>query len=337
MKIHRERGIALILVTFIVALASIIVVSVVQSTYLGSRMNAVVERSLTAEYLLKSTLNVAIALLQTDPDYQTDGFKDIWAKFADGLPIPPNLLGITDPSIRVALEIAPENRKLKFINLVNSSGIPDVRYRDMLVTLFRQPNLDFDNDKQVMKAGPLKGQFFDAEQTVAALIDYQDPDDVSYTATGFAQGIEANVKKGVFANKLIDRIPELYSVPGFTPTRIRKLSQFITIYDGGAININFADPELIYSLSPQIGPQEFAQIKGYRESDQGPFTASDGKMRAIIGDTLYNQIKPQFDYASKWFQIVGEVDYGPKAYFMRAIVYRQTPGTPLNISSLEFF
>lgn len=331
-------GVALILVTFIVALATIIVVNLTYSTYLGSRSNMVVERSLFAEYLLKSTVNLAEALIKADQDPNKDGPQDEWAKFSQGVPIPPELLGLTESNLRLEVEIAPENGKFPIKGLVPAgSSTPDLRVRDMLTRLFR--NLGFDNDQdEIVTSGPMKGKYFNSEQMVANLIDYMDPDNDSYSSPGYAQGIEASLPKDTFENRSPLRVAELGAVPGFTPNRMRKLETLVTTFDSSKININFAPPIVIQSLSDQIGEREVKQILDFRSSQDGPFQSGDGRVAQIINDAqVWQQLSTYIGYESRYFQVIAKADFGTKAYFLRSVVVRPNGTDDPYIYLLELF
>lgn len=334
-----QRGIALILVTFIIALATIVVVNLTYSTYLSARSNAVVERSLYAEYLLKSTVNLAIALIKADPDQNKDGPLDEWAKFANGIPLPPELLGLEEQNMTIEVEITPENQKFPVRTLINrATNAPDPAARDRIARLFQE--LGFDSDtKEVPQSGMFAGAFFDSKALVANLIDYMDPDSDSYQDPNFTAGIEANLPKDSFPNRVIDRVSELAGVPGFTPHRMQVLEPFLTANDDSRINVNFAPPQVLAALDPLIGSRQIEDIIEYRGSPQGPFSYSDGKFAQVINDsTLYNNISPIIGYNSRYFTIIAKVEFGTQAFFARALITRDggTNNAP-DIHSLEMF
>src|SRR5690606_1481215 len=133
--------------------ASIIVVNLAYSTDLSGRRNAIVERSLQAEYLLKSSANLARAFLEED-DTPEDSGKDGWGKFGNGIEVPPELLEISEPNLRLSLEIRPEDAKIKLSQILPiSSGDADPRWRGVILRLFR--SLGFDDDSsEVDMFGP---------------------------------------------------------------------------------------------------------------------------------------------------------------------------------------
>jgi len=339
---HGERGVALIIVIFIVALASIIVINLAYSTDMAGRINAMTERSLQAEYLLKSATSVARVLIKEDTSAE-DGPQDIWAKFSEGQPVPPEVLGINEPNLRAYLEIRPEDAKMRVNQILpNSTGQPDQRWRGVFVRLFR--SLGFDDDqKEVDTWGPRIGEHTDAEGLVGRLIDYMDADTESYSPGGIESELPSDQP---FPNKGITRLSELSQIPGFTPNRVRRLTPFMTAYGAGRVNINFAPALVIQALSEGITEDMAQRIISFRESEEGPFQFSTLKqsMTDIVGDEVYeNQsqtgisslITPGSDQT--YYQVLAKVDYGTATFFMRSILRRQGTGNLPILHSVELF
>ena len=68
-----QKGVALLLVVFILALATIIIVNLTYSTMISSQQNTNMQRATQAEYLLKSMESLAIVLLKNDMATNYDG------------------------------------------------------------------------------------------------------------------------------------------------------------------------------------------------------------------------------------------------------------------------
>lgn len=335
-RLNQNSGLALLLVLFIVALASIIVINLTYSTYLGSRISITAERSVQAEYLLKSALNFARALIKADQTDE-DSYRDDWGKFANGLTIPPDLLGIDTPdfaNIKIDLEIRTEGSKMNLKNLVPGSqdGQASAKWRDVLTRLFIA--LGFDNDADAESGVNSGGTAYKSHDMVANLIDYIDPDQEPYNIDDF-KGIE-NENSG-FSNSQITRMGELAAVPGFTAARIQKMTPFLSTKDKLQININLASRLLIKSLHEDLTDGEVDRIIEYRNSEEGPFKSA-GQVRDFIQDEqVYNEISSLITERSGWFQVLAKVDYGTSTYFMRAYISKTTLGQLPNIQSIEIF
>jgi type II secretory pathway component PulK len=216
----KERGVALIMVIFMIVITSALLVSLTDSTYISMRLNRAAEQRLKAEYILKSAVNVAQVLIKSDTTQYDDPSQDLWMKFMEGAEIPGELVGVTEPNVRVSLLIASEKGKIPLLSVVSASGA-DNTWRNVLRALFQ--NLGFDNEQktpaQSTDAAPTK--MHSSTEMVANLIDYLDTDKDSYSSSDFqAQGIEGDLPPGEeFRNDrtMESLASELGSIPGFTP------------------------------------------------------------------------------------------------------------------------
>lgn len=334
----KQQGIALLLVLFIVALATILVVSLSYSTYLSSRANLVTERSLQAEYLLKSTLNLSRVLIKNDKTSE-DSKRDPWGMFSEGHEVPASILGINEPGLKIELQIRPEETKLSVAKLVLGGSLGAPEWRDALVRLFQL--LNFDNDGEEVKSGPFQGKHFSSAELVANLIDYMDPDITSFDDPSFgARGIESDLPEGTFQNSPMTRIGELNAVPGFTPARVQKLLPFVTVV-GNRINLNLAPPIILKALDPAMGETEVERMNAFRDSDKGPFDSlnKDTELPNLIGSSTYNNIRTLVDVTCSYFEVIAKVDYGTASYYLRAVIAKtsSTAGALPDIESMELY
>ena len=331
-KYKESSGLALVLVMFIVALASIIVINLTYSTYLGSRIGATIERSVQGEYILKSALNFARVLIKTD-DSDEDSYKDFWGKFANGLIIPAELLDINVPNLRIELEIRPEGSKMNLKALIPSSpgAQPNVKWRGVLERLFI--SLGFDADEEQELYGPFEGKHFTSKEMVANLIDYVDDNEDAYDNDGFT-GIESEQTK--FPNNQITRVGELAAIPGFTAARVQLLMPFITTQDNNRININLAPKLLIKALHPDIDDTQADQIVSFRNADEGPIE-NIIKLKDFVTSATYDQIEELITVQSNRFQVLAKVDFGTSSYFLRAYLSKAGRNQLPVVQSLELF
>lgn len=332
---QKQSGLALILVIFLVALLSIAMLTLASATYMSSRLSRSVEKQFKAEFLLKSGLNVARAIIQSNKANGDPGKLESWGMFTDGTTVDAKLLGITDSDVNLSLEIRPEDSKLPLNKLRDlSGGSPTahnqfLKWRTIFVRLFQL--LKFDEDKQADIKGPFKGRVFTSEELVANLIDYMDPDNDSYAGEGgFARGIEGefNPDDRVFPEQggKMDRIDELSVIPGFTSDRIRRLSNHVTPVLETEIDINFASKAVLMALDTSLSPAQADQIIHYRE-EQGPFNSStySSELPKMLPD--FNTLSAAFiKNRSLVLQVITKVQFGDERYFLRAYV-RPSPGT----------
>lgn len=324
-----ERGLALVLVIFVVALTTILVVNLAYSTYLSSRSLGMVERQLQAEYMLKSLVNFSAGLIKEDSSPAVDAPQDPWGLFLDGQEIPASLLGITDPGIRIYLEINPTNSKLRVSTLKYSSGNPSSpkriladKCRDYFYRLFKI----LLNSPKLIEMEDHLGIFsrtFTIEDMVANLIDYIDQDQEPYNYAGFT-GIESPNLEHVFKNGSLQSKRELSRIPGFTPERLQVISPYLETKGEAQININTAGRTVIQALHEDFTPEIAAAIHAYIQNE-GPLRSVSSMVGRVEGYTseVNTYLSSLLVTKSNYFRVVAKVDYESQApYFLRALLIK---------------
>ncbi len=334
-----DRGLALLLVIFIIALASVLVINLTYSTTLGARLNARYVRAVQAEYLLKSVLNFARKMIVSELPGPDGAPQEMWLPFKNGAPLPLELVGVSEPNTRIELEIRPEDSMIRVSQFNVSSNVQ--RWGPVLYRLFVK--LGFDDDDEADQFGQFKGRAFKSEDLVGILIDYQDADKDSFTATSYARGLESELKENVFANSEMKNKNELRSLPGFTAKRLEKLMPYVTDQGSYKININTARSELVQALNQNIDDLMIERL--VEERTKEPFNRKgnyQARLQDIFGATIYNEIFSMITVESSRFRVIAKVDYGGQVlYYLRAVVFKQ-PGVGSGdalpeISSLELF
>ncbi len=338
---HSQRGVALILVIFIVTLASVLVINLAYSTYLGSRVSAGAQRAVQAEYLLKSTLSLAqILVAARNPNF--DSTQDFWAMFYEGVPIPIEYLGVNQPNLRLSLEIRPEDVNLNLHKLYDKTRSPaqTQKWIGIFTSFFKAMGFDDDFD-ETDQSGLFPKKHFKSQELAISLIEYQDEDTQSYPNGGY----EGDVKdaKDIFANTYIKSLTELSRIPGFTPTRVNKILPYITVNGIGDIHLNFVtglkglDPTVLQAIDPSITSTMIQQLHDIAVSKQPFESGVDSKFTSIIPRNLVDGVN--FTASSKNFQVIAEADYGTSRYFLRAHLIKDPNGaTNLpKVSSVELF
>jgi type II secretory pathway component PulK len=333
-----ERGVALLLVIFMIALSAILLVSLADSTYVTMRLNSATERRVQAEYILKSAVHFARVLIKNDITPQDDPTQDAWMQFADGREIPGETLGIPEPNVRISLAIISQGGKFPMQRLLGNNAQPDKQYIEILARLLN--NLGFNNpspagsspSRSSAGGGPAQQRDFTAEQLVANIVDYLDTDQTSFSLPGLPgtfQGIEGDLdSESPLRNEgRFDALAsELASVPGFTPEKVQKLFNYVANTRAPKININSASSELIRALDPNITEADEKRISDFRTpGGGGPFTANDlrQQLNGLIDSTIVDRLSPILTADTTNFNVIAKVDYGTSV-FMGSAELRKT-------------
>ena len=341
--LHPERGVALILVVFVLALAMIIVTDLAYETNLSARLNAYSERSVRAEYILKSAINISRAILRMDESTEDAGQDPTWGPFSEGLTLDAKDLGIDEPNATISLEIRPVGSKLRISNLLVGGRTVDPRWFDVFRYLFRE--LGFDDDKEEDHTGLFPGKVFKSDQLVLNLIDYMDRDTESAKAPDGAsvEGIEGDLppKENVFPNTDPSSFSELQAIPGFTAARIQKLYPYLTVVGDQQVNVNVADKLVLKALDKSVDDGAVDEFIAERQAKDGAVTQANkqDRLRKLYGEGL-NNINHMLTTESRWFSVVAKVDYGTSHYFARAYLSRNNASSAKEkpvIRSIELF
>ena len=337
-----ESGLALILVIFIVALASILVINMTHSSFLSGRSLGLAKNQLQAEYLLKSIVSLSQELIALDLDAGADSFIEPWAMFKDGQALPMELLGVNIPGATVTLEVVPENSKLPLTHIIEksdsgSSLIQRQAWLKAYENLF--VNLGFDDYlAEPDETGLFNGRIFGSRELVGNLNDYQDRDEDSLSDITYT-GYESSMGTQKAKNEVIRNFSEIAMIPGFSAGRRQRLAvygRFTTATGDRQVNINVASREVLRAIEPDLGNvydqiQNHIQTEGKGIPNQSILTGLPF-MSGIRADNLTSMIT----YTSKVFQVIGKISYGSRNYFVRAMVEKQV-GSKTKVTQMEFF
>ena len=322
-------GLAIILVTFIVSLASIVVVNLTYSTFLSGRSTGMVERQLQAEYALKSLVNVAAALIAADQSPRVDSAEDVWGVFMQGAPVPDDMLqqlGFTESGIKVWLEITPENAKLRIDQLdtqnlqSNAGQQTGKRWKDVYTALFKKLHFD-DELAKPDHTGLFPNQVFNSEELAENLETYQRTD------------VDNNNSNLPTNNGKITRIGDLINIPGFTPKRISVLTPFVTVYGNSRVNVNVAKKSVLEALDPDLNAQLIIDYRNEKSIE------NIGELREVIGEDVFQNLAGRINTETSWFQVIGKIEFGGGiSYFARAIISAEGGAqTKTNLVSLQLY
>ena len=309
MKPSRSRGMALLMIVFMIALASAVLVSLTDSTYIAMRLNGAAEQRIKAEYILKSAVNVAQVLIKNDITNFDDPTQDAWMAFAEGREVPGELLSLPEPNIRVSLLITSTNGKIPLLKVVKQD------WQEIILRLFEQ--LGFDQPLPMNEA-PDGSPLPEAKQLVANLIDYLDTDKENFPGDGpIPAGVEADLPDGqTFRNSgTIDSLAnELPAIPGFSAGRIQRLLPYVNVTQPSLsqINVNAAPLEVIAAVvRDPSAAQNIVQCR-----DRSPIQNPNDELLSRCGVSDPNTSK--FQGQGKWYEVIAKVEYGTAMFMAKA-------------------
>jgi type II secretory pathway component PulK len=332
------------LVIFMVALASTILIALTDSTYVAARLNSATQKRVKAEYILKSAINVAQVLIKNDATQFDSPQEDAWMAFKDGQEVPGSMIGLKEPNVRVTLQISSAVGKFGLRSLLNpSDGQPNLTQVNMLARLFQI--LGFDQpDRSQSSSGSQQQQVIDSKQMVVNLVDYLDKDTQSSTMQNYPRGIEEDLPKGKeFRNeaRIDSLVGELSSIPGFSPERIQRMFNFVSVGTDNdtKININAAAEPVIQALDDQFDAPLAQRVVQFREpSGGGPFNENyNQQLVQVIGQDLSDRIRTKVKAQGSVYDVIAKVEYGTSSYMATAILSQGGNGRLPKIDSLLLY
>jgi general secretion pathway protein K len=258
-----NRGIALILVLMIISI--IVVVTLDFHTDMRSEFTAAanVRDGIMLRYLAKSGFNLAMAILAKDAEDDEnpcDTLREYWANteaVSAGSSMLPNSEG------RITVDISDCSAKIQINSLVTEKGGFD---HPQKMTLERFLNLpEFELDEEMVKS------------MVDSIKDWIDADDDETDFGAENSYYQAQDAPYACENGPIRAISSIRKVKGFAdiPQEIfDKITDQLTIYGDGKININTADLPVLQSLSDGITPALAEDIITHRQNETNDLCAS---------------------------------------------------------------
>jgi general secretion pathway protein K len=247
-----ERGVALVLVLWLVVVLGAVAASVVSSTRSELRILLNARARTLARYGAESGIVAGAALLQ----------RRMMAAYSS----PQRVLALSgiDREFAGLQEVALGNARFS-VESVNLSGRLDLNQAQLeaLVGLFSQ----FTSPKNAREIGD-------------ALQDWRDGDEVVRPEGAESDTYSRAGSPYVPRNAPLERLDEFRRVRGVTDSLVRALAPFITVNGDLRIDVNAA-PEAVLAAIPGIGPTGARAIEGRRRGS-GLFT-SIAEVQSFLG------------------------------------------------------
>lgn len=140
------------------------------------------------------------------------------------------------------------------------------------------------------------------------------------------------------ANQPLADVSELRLVAGFTPRVIARLRPYVSALPAAAtLNVNTAGPELLGALLPGLTPAAAAELVRQRPAE-GYASVDDFLAQPAfngLGTDEKNRLREQLGVGSKYFQLVADADIDGRHSILHAVMVRADSGT-LRVMSRDY-
>lgn len=164
-----------------------------------------------------------------------------------------------------------------------------------------------------------------------AVADWVDPDDNPRDGDGAEDDFYSRLPEPYrTANQPMADLSELRLVRGFTPAVIERLRPYVTALPGPTpVNVNTADPMLLSALLPSLTPQAAKELaaqrpkEGYATLDE---FLSQPAFNGLAGGEK-DRLRQQLDVRSQHFLLMADAVIGGRHSLLHAVLARGDSGT----------
>jgi len=287
-----QRGVALVMVLLIVALATTIAAFMAQQQGFWQREMENGRDRAQARRIAEAGIDWARAVLADDASLsQSDSGKEMWAMKLPAIPVEGG---------EVQGTLYDQQGLFNLNNLVRNgtaSAIDLQRFQRLLAALGLPQEIG------------------------GALVDWMDSNS-EVSANGAEDEYYLNLAKPYrCANRPLSDIGELVWVKGFDASIIKRLQPFVSALpeSNTAVNVNFAPPEVLMAMLPGLTLQDARQIVTQIQTTPFKTTAEFLQQlpKNVIQDSTMN-----LSVSSQYFMVIGRATQGDGASSARALLRR---------------
>jgi len=287
-----QRGVALVMVLLIVAMATTIAAFMAQQQGFWQREMENGRDRAQARRIAEAGIDWARAVLADDASIsQSDNAKEMWAMQLPAIPVEGG---------EVQGYIIDQQGLFNLNNLVNNGvvSLPDLARFQRLLTALNLP-----------------------QELGAALADWEDADS-NTMSNGAEDEYYMNLPQPYrCANQPLSDIGELAEVKGFDATIIKRLQPFVSVLpeSNTAVNVNFAPPEVLMAILPGLTLQDARQIATQIKTTPFKNTADFFQQlpKGVTQDSTMN-----LSVSSQYFMVTGYATQGDGASAAHALLHR---------------
>lgn len=293
MSIRTQRGVALVMVLLIVAVATTLAMFIAQQQGFWQRAVENGRDRAQARRIAEAGIDWARAVLADDASVnQTDHGKEMWALKLPAIPVEGG---------EVQGLITDQQGLFNLNNLVRNGAVstPDVMRFQRLLDALGLP-----------------------QQLGGTLIDWMDAN--SETAMNGAEDEYYMSMERPYrcANRALADLGELARVKGFDASTIRQLQPFVTVLpeSGTKVNVNFAPAEVLMALLPGLTLQDARETVTRISSD--PYSTTADFLQRLPGNVQKDGTLLSVN--SQYFLVTGYATQGDGASVVHALLYRNS-------------
>lgn len=280
---NQQRGIALITILMMVALATIVAATIAKRQYATSEQTAYLMRQNQGLLYAKSAEAFYAELLVEDAksNSKADYLQETWAKTMPPFPVDGGL---------VSGVLEDETGKFNLNNLIQEDGQPALEAQVYFEALLNKVGLPVELSQSV--------------------IDWQDPDDLTVGAMGAESSYYLGLRPSYLpSNTSFLNKEELKQVRGFEGGNYELIAPYVTAIPkrGTKININTAPAMVLAAFSPSLNVDEVQQLFDQRNANMEYFERVSDLWELVPFNTITSerrkQLESQLDVNSMLFKI----------------------------------
>jgi general secretion pathway protein K len=292
MKARFQRGVALVMVLLIVAMATTIAAFMAQQQGFWQREMENGRDRAQARRIAEAGIDWARAVLADDASIsQSDNAKEMWAMKLPAIPVEGG---------EVQGTIIDQQGLFNLNNLVRNGALstPDLARFQRLLTALGLP-----------------------QELGGALVDWMDTNSETMENGAEDEYYLSLAKPYRCANQPLSDIGELSWVKGFDAAIIKRLQPFVSVLpeSGTAVNVNFAPPEVLVAVLPGLTLQDARQLVTQIKST--PFKTMDEFLQQLP-KSVSQESTMILSVSSQYFMVTGYATQSDGASAAHALLHR---------------
>jgi general secretion pathway protein K len=288
-----NKGIALILTITMIGLIVLLNMQFSRSMRTGLYETANFDDGIRLGAIARSGLNCGLAVLFED-DPNEDSFRDTWASLKEYSSYSASLF---DNDGRFETEIIDLTGKIQVNRLINQDGGYNTKQKEIMTRLLSTSGFHLEPDE--------------VEDILDAIKDWIDKDNEPTRFGAEDSYYQALDHPYSCRNAPLESLEELLLIKGITRELFYGtdenpgISDYLTVYGDGKININTADPLVLASLSDDLDSGMIDEMVTYRNDEKNDLNNSDwyksalGTNETVIDPDLITTKSEYFEIRSK--------------------------------------